>query len=89
MKEEAGQGLVTQPKQAVVITLDDEEEMWRSGALGQSNPAQLLRTLIYHLGIHCSLRAAQEHRDLEFGKLFSVVINNITVVIFIKANPLN
>ena len=63
-------GLVKTPKRAVSISLSDEEEMWNNGSFGSSNPRQLLYTLLYHLGLHCSLRACEEHRDLEFGEFY-------------------
>lgn len=68
MKKGAALGMVKCKKKAVCITTDDEEAMWKNGAFGYSNPGQLLNTLIYHIGLHCSLRATQEHRDLEYGE---------------------
>jgi hypothetical protein len=68
MKKGASQGLLKPKKQAVCISTSDEEEMWKNGAFGSSNPRQLILTLIYHIGMHCSLRASQEHKDLEYGE---------------------
>ena len=44
-----------------------EDELWKSGAFGCSNPRQLIDTLIYHIGLHLALRAVDEHRNLEYG----------------------
>lgn len=68
MKKGAREGLVKIKKQAVVINTDDENTLWMKGIFGSDNGCQLVKTLIYHLGLHLSLRAAQEHRDLEYGK---------------------
>lgn len=68
MKKAAAKGLLKTKKKAVSISIEDEEEMWINGAFGSSNPRQLILTLIYHLGLHCSLRASQEHKDLEYGR---------------------
>ena len=39
-----------------VISLSHESKMFECNALGESNPAQLLRTVIYMLGLHLALR---------------------------------
>ncbi len=67
MKASARAGTVKPRKRAAIVTWDMEEEMWTSGAFGYSSPQQLIDTLIYHLGLHLSLRAVQEQRDLEYG----------------------
>lgn len=67
MKMSARNGTVKPTKRAATVSYDMEDEMWRSGAFGVSNPRQLLDTLIYHIGLHLALRARQEHRDLQFG----------------------
>ncbi len=68
MKALAKEGLVLPKKRACSISRDDEELLWVNGTFGTSNPRQLLHTLIYHLGLHLSLRACQEHKDLVFGE---------------------
>ena len=67
MKKSAQQGNARPKKRALPIDLDQENELWEKGSFGMSDPEQLIHTLIYHLGIHLSLRAAKEHHDLEFG----------------------
>lgn len=67
MKASARAGTMKPRKRAAVVSWVKEEEMWTSGAFGCSSPQQLIDTLMYHLGLHLSLRAIQEHRDLEFG----------------------
>jgi len=67
MKKSAQRGNVKPKKRALPIDLEQENELWENGSFGISNPDQLIHTLIYHLGVHLSLRAAKEHHDMEFG----------------------
>ena len=67
MKQAAAEGLVQPKKKAVVISDKEENDLWLNGTFGCASPKQLLLTLIYYFGMHFSLRAAKEHRDLEFG----------------------
>jgi len=64
MKESACEGLGNSKKQAEIITLEEEEKLWSEGHLGETNPQQLLDTIIYSLGIHFALRGGREHRRL-------------------------
>ena len=41
-----------------------ENEMWSPGVLGEHTPAQLLDTILFLIGINCSLRDGMEHRRL-------------------------
>lgn len=68
MKKSARLGYVQKKKKAKVINREDEVALWEMQCFGSENPKQLIMTLIYHLGLHLSLRAAQEHYDLEFGE---------------------
>ena len=56
MKESASDGLGLTKKQGEVITLDEEEQLWSKGVLGDSNPQQLLDTIVYLFGIHFALK---------------------------------
>ena len=67
MKESASDGLGLTKKQGEIITLDEEEQLWSKGVLGDSSPQQLLDTLIYMFGIHFALRGGSEHRRLRLG----------------------
>jgi hypothetical protein len=68
MKRLASKGIVKGKKRAAPISFDEEEELWSKGILGDDSPRKLIETLIYLLGLHLSLRAAKEHRDLVFGE---------------------
>ena len=67
MKKSAGEGNQKPKKRALPINYSQEDTLWENGTFGRSNPKQLVKTLIYHLGLHLSLRAASEHRNLEYG----------------------
>lgn len=68
MKKSARLGNAKPKRRPEAITYDDENALWINGTFGFSNPNQIINTLVYHFGIHFSLRAGQEHRDLEFGE---------------------
>ena len=74
MKKSAAEGKEIPVKRSKTISLSDERKLWQNGAFGSSNPKQLLNSLIYHLGLHLSLRAAQENRDLEFGETSQIAL---------------
>ncbi|KXJ05048.1 hypothetical protein AC249_AIPGENE2047, partial [Exaiptasia diaphana] len=64
MKDSASSGLGIKKKQAQVITLDEEDELWSKNVLGDDNHQQLLDTLLYLFGLHFALRGGMEHRRL-------------------------
>ncbi len=55
MKERARAGL-GRKQSADVITVEDEEKMWRDGILGDKKPEQLMHTVMYLLGLNLALR---------------------------------
>ena len=60
-------GIVAKRQKAEPFTMQEEEHMWSSGVLSDSNPEQLINTLIYLLGVHFSLRAVNKHKALKTG----------------------
>ncbi|ESO98024.1 hypothetical protein LOTGIDRAFT_77804, partial [Lottia gigantea] len=66
MKELSILGLGINTKKSEVITIEQEEILWSKGLLGESNPQQILDTLLFLFGLHFALRAAQEHGNLRF-----------------------
>lgn len=46
------------------ISVTQEEEMWKSGVLGDSEPNQLHDTLLFLLGNNLALRGGDEHKRL-------------------------
>lgn len=67
MKYLASQGYTAPREKAQTIEVDDEEKMWQEGVLGDSNPKQLVDTLLYSFGVHFALRAVKEHKSLRVG----------------------
>ena len=64
MKRLQAKGLGINRRQAEVITPEEEETLWRTGQLGDSNPQQLLDTMIFCCGLFFALRSGREHRQL-------------------------
>ncbi len=75
MKELSAQGFVTKKKQAIPISIQEEDKMWQENILGDDNPETLLNTLIYLLGIYLALRGVQEHKDLKVGTYSQLCIH--------------
>ena len=57
-------GLGVQVKKAEPISVDEEEQMWQCGELGDDNPQVLLQTLFYLIGVHFALHSGSEHQRL-------------------------
>ncbi|XP_019410455.1 PREDICTED: uncharacterized protein KIAA1958 homolog isoform X2 [Crocodylus porosus] len=53
----------------VYFSLSDEEEMWRTGCLGDDNPMALLSTVVKYNSQYLNMRTLQEHADLMFGDI--------------------
>ena len=64
MKEHASSGMGCIVKQAKVLSYDDEEILWQKGYLGSSNPTQLVKILLFLIGMQCALYAGSEHHNL-------------------------
>lgn len=71
MKKLQRLGFGHDPKKVCIISSIVEEELWSSGALGDSSPRILLRTLVFVLGINLGLRSG-EHRKLRW-QMFEVI----------------
>ena len=64
MKERALLNIGMVKKKAQFIPLSYEDTLWSKGILGEHNPEILRNTVLFLIGIHCSLRAGDEHYDL-------------------------
>ena len=51
-------------KSADVISLSHEDKLFNLGTLGEGSPLQLLKTVIYMLGLHFALCGGIEHNNL-------------------------
>ena len=63
MKERHAQGLGVR-QSSDIISLDHENQMFNQGILSEDNAGQLLKTVIYMIGLHCALRGGLEHSNL-------------------------
>jgi integrase len=59
-------GVGIKRKQAEVIDIDSENDMWIDNILGEDTPKQLVNTIIYLLGLNLALRGRVEHRQLQW-----------------------
>jgi hypothetical protein len=64
MKLSTRSGTNLKRSSAEFITLDEEDELWRSGCLGETNPDVLRDTLFYLNGVHFALRGGDEQANL-------------------------
>ena len=64
MKERALDNIGTVKRKAEVISVEYENELWRQNVLGEDTPDKLRQTVLFMVGIHCGLRAGDEHYDL-------------------------
>ena len=65
MKERARDNIGMVKKSAEFISVEFENELWRSGTLGEDTPDKLRDTVLFILGINLALRAGDEHHDLQ------------------------
>ena len=72
-------GVGAEVHHAPIITLQQEDAMWESGALGTDNPDCLLQTVFYTMGLHFSLRGVQEHLNLQLEQLKQVPADRYNV----------
>lgn len=74
MKFLASKGYSCPREKADAIEVEDEDKMWLDGVLGESNPKQLVDTVLYLLGVHFALRAGKEHKALQLGDRSQLVV---------------
>ena len=72
MKDLSKMGKIAPREKAQPISIEEEEKLWNIRALGDDTPAKLVDTLLYLLGVHFALRAAEEHKNLKVNCQFSV-----------------
>lgn len=64
MQDRTRSGIGITKKQATIITLEQESELWEKGILGDDTPEKLVRTVFWMIGLHFGLRGGEEHRNL-------------------------
>ena len=55
------------PQDVCELTVDEEDQLFRLGEFGDSNPEALQRTVWWLLSLHFGLRARDESRRLKWG----------------------
>ena len=64
MMERTEMNLGVNSRQADLITIEMEEDLWRRGFLGEDTPDKLRTTVYFVLGINCYRRSVQDHYNL-------------------------
>ena len=64
MKDRALRNIGMVKKQAAVIPIEFESEMWKKGILGEDTPDKLRDTVLFLIGINIGLRAGDEYQAL-------------------------
>ena len=76
MKQRTAMGLGMRVSSSV-ISLSQEDKLFREGILGDEEPKQLLQTVIYMLGLHLALHGGVEHSQLRRPGYDSQIIFNV------------
>ena len=61
-------GIGLNPKQAQIITTEEENKLWESGVLGTDSPRALLNAVFFYNGRNFLLRGGEEHRFLRLSQ---------------------
>ena len=64
MKRLQSQGIGTLKKQAEIITVEEEDQLWEMKILGDLTPKSLVDTMIFYNGLFFALRSGDEHKQL-------------------------
>ncbi len=71
-------GLGNTPNKAKVLSEEDEEILWNSGALGDGDPEALIQTVWYLSTKLLGLRGQNEARQMQWGDMVEVKENGVT-----------
>ncbi len=90
MKKCTREGIAHPVKQADVISPEQEEILWCTGILGKEKPLQLMRTVLFLLGINLALHAGQEHcalRSIGYDSQLSFAVRNGQRIVIYREDP--
>ena len=79
MKERTAKGIGISVHKSDVLTLTDEDTLWCLGLLGTHSPEVLLHTVMFTIGLSCSLRAGKEQyclRSVPFKSQFTFLYDD-------------
>ena len=79
MKQRTAQGIGISVRKSDVLNLTDEDILWSLGLLGTHSPEVLLHTVMFTIGLSCSLHAGKEHyclRSVPFNSQFTFLYDN-------------
>lgn len=62
-------GIGANPKQAAILSVEDEELLWTSDVLGSKSPKALLNAVFFYNGKNFHLRGGEEHRFLKISQI--------------------
>ncbi len=63
------EGTGTKRKQAEIVTAEEEEQLWGSGAIGTDSPVALANALFYLQRLNFVLRGGSKHHGLKISQL--------------------
>ena len=79
MKKHTADGIGNSVRHAEVLNIMDEDILWSLGLLGTHSPEVLLQTVMFTLGLSCSLCAGKEHyalRSIPFKSQFTLMYDD-------------
>ena len=65
MKEQVANGVGSKISKTEILMFTDEVLLWSLGLIGYHNPEVLMNTVLFPLGLNCTLRAGKEHYILQ------------------------
>ena len=79
MKKRTSEGIGISVQKAQILNKIDEDILWGIGLLGTHSPEVLLQTVMFTIGLSCSLRAGKEHhvlRSIPFDSQFTFMYDD-------------
>ena len=62
------EGIGAEKKQARVVTIEEENELWDKGVMGWHSPKPLFNAVFFYCGMLFCLRGGSEHRQLKISQ---------------------